>query len=425
MTLSQPTEAPISNEADQLKADSCPAPRSNGGLVDGSEPSLYFTEDKDDQGPENHKLEDDSDTRMMEAIAAELAKDGLASETPSNHQAQQDDNIVKQDEDTEYPKLNDVDDINEANHGDAETSRNDNDPSEIKSSEDDAVPEKDIEQGHSDDVKDTSISEAPEAAEAKGPQKKNQKAKGEVRKMARNPKEYFAKHGTKESTHKRKATDTDKSRASKMLKESSWHDDKSSGVRSMLINGAGDDFERSFGSGDAPSMGTISAKTHKAQFDQIKAQIPADCDTRRASSQFRDLEEAKKAFGFKRISAVDGKFLLKGMRTALFPYQMTLVAWMAKRECGDCTPFGGIVGDEMGMGKTVVSLFLIDGNPPSQEEIEDHCRATLVVVPNAAIANQWQAEAEAHSSPATATRTVIFRRSEGIDLESTKEQSIV
>lgn len=422
MAISQHTEAPVSSEADQLKADSSPVPRPNDGPVDDSEPSLFVAEDEDDHEAENHNPEDDSDIKMVELIHANLANEGLVSETPVEHLAQRDDNILKPDEDTEDSKLNDFNDINEASHDDAETSRNDNEPSEIKDLEDDSVPKKDTEQGHSDDVKDA---DAPEATEAKESEKKNQKAKGEPRKMARNPKEYFAKHRAKESTRKRKGTDTDNSRASKMLKENSWQDDKSSGVRSMLINGAGEDFERSFGSGDAPSMGTISAKTHKAQFDQIKAQIPPDCDTRRASSQLKDLDEAKKAFGFRRIAAVNRNYLLKGMRTALFPYQMTLVAWMAKRECGDCTPFGGIVGDEMGMGKTVVSLFLIDGNLPSQEEIEDHCHATLVVVPNTAIAKQWQAEAESHSSPATASRTSIFRRSNGVDLESTKEQRIV
>jgi SNF2 family DNA or RNA helicase len=423
MAISQNPEAPISNEADQSNADSSPAPRLNDDPVDGSESSLWYTGEDDNQGSESHKPEEESDIRMMELIGAELANDGLVSETPRNHPAQRVDNILKQDEDAEDSKLNNVNDINESDHNDAETVRNDDEPTEAKEPEDDTVPEKDIKkQGHSDDVKDA---EAPETTEAEGSQKKYQKAKGEPRKMARNPKEYFAKHRAKESTRKRKGTDTDSSRASKMLKENNWKDDKPSGVRSMLINGAGEDFERSFGSGEAPSMGTISAKTHKAQFDQLKAQIPPDCDMRRASSQVKDLEEAKKVFGFKRISAVNRNFLLKGMRTALFPYQMTLVAWMAKRECGDCTPFGGIVGDEMGMGKTVVSLFLIDGNPPSQEEIEDHCRATLVVVPNAAIAKQWQAEAEAHSSPATANRTIIFRRSNDTDLESTKEQSIV
>lgn len=144
--------------------------------------------------------------------------------------------------------------------------------------------------------------------------------------------------------------------------------------------------------GEAPRMGAIKAKTYADQFAQIKANMPEGHDTRRLSSQAKDLKEATQLFGYKKVVAEDGKWKLKGMKTGLYNYQMPLVAWMAKRELGKFAPFGGLVADEMGMGKTLVSLFLIEGNPPPKEDLQDHCRATLVVVPNGTMAKQWHAE---------------------------------
>ena len=184
-----------------------------------------------------------------------------------------------------------------------------------------------------------------------------------------------------------------------------WKDDKVSQARAKLISGTTGNFEVAFVSGEAPSMGAIKARTKASQFKQIEANIPEGCDSRRTATQEKDLNEAFSCFGYKKIQAVDGKWLFKGMKTSLHSYQLTLAAWMAKRECGRVAPWGGLVADEMGMGKTVVSLFLIEGNPAPREQ---SCKATLVIVPNRSLAIQWLQETRKHSSDNTADKTVLY-----------------
>lgn len=273
-----------------------------------------------------------------------------------------------------------------------------------------------------DDDNDIKTTCAPQAIEQETEQGKETV---QHRTFARNPKEWFAKHQEKPSGHKRKNADTQSSRPPKLFKEAGWQHDETNNLRAKLINEAGDDFERAFALGDAPSMGAIQARTHKSQLEQMKANIPQGCDTRRTNSQFKDLEDAKKVFGYKKITAKDGSWLLKGMKTPLFNHQLTLAAWMVGRECGGCAPLGGLVGDDMGMGKTIVSLAVVDGNPPSEDEIEEYSHATLVVVPNAAIAKQWLSEVETHSSRDTASATVIFTHTGDRDREDLKEKRIV
>lgn len=139
---------------------------------------------------------------------------------------------------------------------------------------------------------------------------------------------------------------------------------------------------------------SIEAKTHADQMAQIMAGIPENCDMRRKTTQKKDLQEATKIFGFKKIEADNGNWKLKGMQTSLLSHQLTAVAWMVKRELDRDKPFGGILADTMGLGKTVMSLACILGNPADDEHIAKFCKATLVIVPSKEIASQWEAEAQ-------------------------------
>ncbi|PTB41698.1 hypothetical protein M441DRAFT_139468 [Trichoderma asperellum CBS 433.97] len=143
---------------------------------------------------------------------------------------------------------------------------------------------------------------------------------------------------------------------------------------------------------------SITARTHAEQMAQIIASIPQNCDTRRKTTQKQDLVEAKSIFGYKKVEAQDGGWKLKGMQTPMHNHQITAAAWMVKRELARAEPFGGILADAMGMGKTIMSLACIIGNQADNEHIAKFCNATLVVVPNKAIALQWEAEARRHCS---------------------------
>ncbi|EMC91603.1 hypothetical protein BAUCODRAFT_79159 [Baudoinia panamericana UAMH 10762] len=92
-------------------------------------------------------------------------------------------------------------------------------------------------------------------------------------------------------------------------------------------------------------------------------------------------------------AAPDGNWELKGMKTTLKHYQVMGVAFMRRRERDSYEPKGGILADQMGLGKTIMMLAnIINGKPPEKEE---H-RATLIVA-SPALVSQWRAEIEKHS----------------------------
>ncbi|KAK1242887.1 hypothetical protein MKX08_005699 [Trichoderma sp. CBMAI-0020] len=206
----------------------------------------------------------------------------------------------------------------------------------------------------------------------------------EDQKNARKRKQEEGKRPGAKRSRKRKLAESD-SGPSKAIKTAN-------GNSYLLADG----FSSSSTDGPLLPAESIKASTHADQMAQLKASIPQDSDTRRKNTQKQDLEEAIKIFGYKKIEADDGNWRLKGMKTAMRCHQITAVAWMVKRELARMKPFGGILADAMGMGKTVMSLACILGNPADDEHVEKFCRATLVVVPSKTIALQWEAEARRH-----------------------------
>ncbi|KAM0257670.1 hypothetical protein ACHAQJ_004234 [Trichoderma viride] len=172
-------------------------------------------------------------------------------------------------------------------------------------------------------------------------------------------------------------------------------------------------------------MEPIKARTHAEQFAQLTASIPHNCDTRRKTTQKQDLREAASLFGYKRVEAQNGSWKLKGMQTGMRCHQITAVAWMVKRELARMEPFGGILADAMGMGKTIMSLACIIGNPADDEQIGRFCQATLVVVPSKTIALQWEEEARKHCNEPYKNKVFVYDRQRGDLVGRCKESFIV
>ncbi|KAL7925684.1 SNF2 family N-terminal domain-containing protein [Trichoderma austrokoningii] len=233
--------------------------------------------------------------------------------------------------------------------------------------------------------------EAPQRSKASASAKKSSKPR---RKAALNAREYVARLHEEEdhkNARKRKQDEGKRPGANSSRKRKLAESD--SGPLKILKMASGNSCVTSTSS-DHPLLPaqSVKANTHACQIAQIMDDVPVDYDLGRKTTQKKDLREAMRLFGFKRVEAVDGAWRLKPMQTLMRNHQLTATAWMVKRELSRTKPFGGILADAMGMGKTVMSLACIIGNQADEEHLAKYCRATLVVVPSKAIALQWEAE---------------------------------
>ena len=101
--------------------------------------------------------------------------------------------------------------------------------------------------------------------------------------------------------------------------------------------------------------------------------------------------------------------VLAGLSVSLFPHQLVGLQWMQRREDeakGEgFSPSGGIVADEAGLGKTLMTIALIlahrgelcpcSRNARKGEERDAHHQPTLIVCPRGVV-QQWVNEVAAH-----------------------------
>ncbi|THY48497.1 hypothetical protein D6C99_05450 [Aureobasidium pullulans] len=114
--------------------------------------------------------------------------------------------------------------------------------------------------------------------------------------------------------------------------------------------------------------------------------------------------EACRAFTGRSLKPQSGAWSLKGMKTSLQNHQVISAGFMRRRETGDELPKSGILGDQMGLGKTVIALAcIVNGKPCKQPgwapdpdgKDENMPQTTLIVVPNSLL-TQWFNEISLH-----------------------------
>jgi SNF2 family DNA or RNA helicase len=149
--------------------------------------------------------------------------------------------------------------------------------------------------------------------------------------------------------------------------------------------------------GDIRQPDEITANTKGEQLQQIYANLVNNPNKGDAKLDLKMLKEATKSFGYKRLIAKNGKWLLKGMNTAMYSHQVVAVRWMLGQEFLPRGPHGGILADQMGLGKTIEILACMCANRPSAEDKRRGRIATLIVAPATAIP-QWMKEINDHCS---------------------------
>jgi hypothetical protein len=105
---------------------------------------------------------------------------------------------------------------------------------------------------------------------------------------------------------------------------------------------------------DKPDMPTFSSKNKTTALQELIASIPSAEDGSHASDKAAVLAATKKFKGRGSVrSDGQGGWKLKGMRSSLYHHQLLGAAFLRDRENGTQRPYGGLVCDEMGFGKTI------------------------------------------------------------------------
>ncbi|KAI1491548.1 P-loop containing nucleoside triphosphate hydrolase protein [Biscogniauxia mediterranea] len=175
--------------------------------------------------------------------------------------------------------------------------------------------------------------------------------------------------------------------------------------------------------GHVPEAEQITAKTKTSQFEQILNQVPENVSKRTVASDKKKLIEASRSFGYGNCVAQDGKWLIKGMKTSLHAHQVIASSWMLGREFSHDEPYGGILADEMGMGKTLEMLGCIVSNRP-HEDIDKCHKATLIIAPASAI-KQWESEIKKHVETTHINGILIFKQSQKLPEEAWSNMDII
>lgn len=193
------------------------------------------------------------------------------------------------------------------------------------------------------------------------------------------------------------------------------------------INPTADSIKQRLEQGDIPGVAEIKATTKQQQLADLMLSIPMGGDEREKrcnKAQLAELNRASKSFGFGRVKGINGKWLMKGMRTPLYHHQLDGADWMAGREIAGKTPLGGILADSMGLGKTVTTLATIVGNPPDAKDIKKKRKATLIVLP-ASLLGQWEVETEKHVDSNALSKVQIYKKSSNLKRRIIEDCDIV
>ena len=90
-------------------------------------------------------------------------------------------------------------------------------------------------------------------------------------------------------------------------------------------------------------------------------------------------------------AAPDGNWEVKGMKSTLKHFQVLGVSFMRRREIGDREPRGGILADQMGLGKTLMTIAnIVNGKS------KDKKKKTTLIVASPALVSQWYQEIRRH-----------------------------
>lgn len=145
---------------------------------------------------------------------------------------------------------------------------------------------------------------------------------------------------------------------------------------------------------DAPEQPTFKARNKADALKELIASVPIE-HQKTARDDTAALLRATKDFDGRGACKADGNGMwkIKGMSTSLKHYQVMGTAFMRRRENDQYEPRGGLMADQMGLGKTLMTMAnIINGQGNDDQE----CKTTLLVA-SPALIKQWQREIDLHA----------------------------
>ncbi|KAK1980377.1 SNF2 family domain-containing protein [Colletotrichum cereale] len=162
--------------------------------------------------------------------------------------------------------------------------------------------------------------------------------------------------------------------------------------------------------------GSTQTKVLKKERQRQIAAVTSDGDSNRhLGSQKADATLGMKIWGLGNVECVGiSDYKLKGIKTTIRGWQLQAATRMVLRENADGPPYGGILGDQMGMGKTLTSLVLMVGCPPLPQDIQAGRGGTLVVVPGPNVLTEWTDAIVRHTNSIRPEDVLIYKRGTNI-----------
>ena len=152
-------------------------------------------------------------------------------------------------------------------------------------------------------------------------------------------------------------------------------------------------------------MPTFSAKDKSKALQELISSIPI-AERHMVSSDKQAILDATRKFNGRGVVKSDerGGWILKGMTSSLFNHQVLGAGFLRDRENGNSKPFGGMVCDEMGFGKTITMLAsILDGKAEP-----DNPNKTTLIIATPSLVTQWMDEIQKHFQPGVFGKVIRY-----------------
>ncbi|KAK1140042.1 hypothetical protein N8T08_010951 [Aspergillus melleus] len=160
-----------------------------------------------------------------------------------------------------------------------------------------------------------------------------------------------------------------------------------------------------------PAIPRFNKTDKQKALTELIASIP-NADQKETNSDKKEILEASKKFNPSAKSDGNNGWKIRGIKSSLYHYQLLGTGFMRARELSDHAPFGGLLCDTMGFGKTIQAIAnVVDGRPADED---DPLKTTLIVVP-AHLVEHWREQFVKHCEPEKMVDALVYRPNSRLD----------